>query len=653
MTDASSSEGRLHALQEELDRLGRLLSIGAVMAFERIGDDDALLGPASLWSPLGFAPGELPLTRSALIGQLHPGDQADAAPKVAQAADDDVLLGRLRLRDGSHRYFRQRTRVDRLHGDVVRIACILTPIDNGVAAADATEGNAERLRGPRRGDETALGFVARASHEIRTPLNGVLGLVELSRRLAVSDSQLRLLEMAAESGRALTRVVNGVLDLASLDRTHAAPNPEWIELDDLLSEALRSVTPQMGWGEFAVVYDYDSDAARVRVDRGYLRQVLVNLLGNATKLTRQGHVGLSARVHCVQGLRCEVTLLIEDTGPGIPADQLPRLFEPFGMAERAKRQGGTGLGLSIVKALVSALQGSISVQSSVGVGTRFELRLHLDAEPEPKKAAGPVPVGGHAWLIYAPPHLTAGEWLCRRLRRLGWSAEMLPSVVAALERAKGARPDLVMLAAHSVQSADDISALAAALPDARQVLLSRADWDRPQIEQRAVDVGTRCVLVPVAHRDLLAIVAADATLVTTLPDRSNDQVLAGLHGHVLLVDDDEVNRIVGEQILCHLHLGVLSVATGEAALDACRAKPPDAVLMDVQMPGMGGLEACRRIGSDQQRGLLPPFPVIGLTADSTPATAADCLAAGMSAVLTKPYSVETLHRELARWLTTR
>ena len=653
MTDASSAEGRLHALEQQLGRIERLLHLGSVIAFERIGNGDSLLGPTHLWSPLGFAPGELPATWSALLGQLHPEDHARGAPKLAQATDDDVPLGRLRLRDGSHRSYRQRTRVERLPGGVLRVACILMPVEQAEPAIAPNVGRADRRRGARREDDTALGFVARASHEIRTPLNGVLGLVELSRRLAVSDSQLRLLDMAAQSGRALTRVVNGVLDLASVNRAHAAPNPEWIDLDELLSEALRSITPQMGWGEFAVVYDYDSDAARVRVDRGYLRQILINLLGNAAKLTRQGHVGLSARLRCVEGHRCDVTVLIEDTGPGIPSDHLPRLFEPFGLAEQAKRHGGTGLGLSIVKALVSAMQGSISVHSAPGEGTRFELHFTLEAEPE--APAAPPPAGKHAWLVYAPPYVTAGEWLCRRLRRLGWSADMLPSVAAALEPRTGAAPDLVMLAAHSVKSAEDISALATAHPNARQVLLSRADWDRPKIEQRAVDVGTLCVLVPVAHRDLVTLLAAraDPAFASTLPDRPNEPALAGLQGNVLLVDDDEVNRIVGEQTLCHLQLGVVCVATGEAAIDACRAQPPDAVLMDVQMPGMGGLEACRRLGDDQQRGLLPPFPVIGLTADSTMAAAAACLAAGMSAVLTKPCSVETLHRELARWLPRR
>jgi CheY-like chemotaxis protein len=496
----------------------------------------------------------------------------------------------------------------------------------------------------------AMNLVARASHEIRTPLNGVLGLVELAGRLCTSDVQRRHLEMAAESGRALTLVLNDVLDLASLSGMRGVDPADSVDLDLLFTEALRSITPQLGWGDCSVVYDYDSDVDRVRAHAGRLRQVVINLLGNAAKWTERGHIGLSASVRQRQGRRCELRLRIEDTGPGIAADALPRLFEPFAVTGHAPQRGGSGLGLSIVKGIVDAMHGDISIASAVGRGTTVDVRLDLDVEAtaEPR----PVTDGGRAWLVYSPPYVEGGVRLRQRLARLGWHAEVLDSIQIAQRRAADEAPDVAIVAAHSVSSVGDVEHLVAALPHARVVLVSRADWVHPEIEQRALDLGLSCLLVPVSHRDLLGIVepARRQPAPPAPPARPHGIGASRLEGRVLLVDDDDVNRLIGEHVLAAMGLAVQCVPSGEAALDACARTPPDLVLMDIQMQGMDGIEACRRLREAQRQGHLPHFPIVGLTADSTPTTADAGRRAGMVGVMTKPCEPRTLYDALSEHL---
>ena len=375
---------------------------------------------------------------------------------------------------------------------------ILNPSDNPHPTAPGggdTPNAAERMR-----------FLAYAGHELRSPLDNMVGLIELAARVPSSEIQARYLELAARGGHSLLRLLNEAIELARLGVHDLPAQLEWFDPDEVLADAMRSITPALGWGDFSVVYDFDGEAAQLRGDAARLQQIVVNLLGQAVAATERGHIGVRGVVRRNGAQECELRVFVEDTGAGIAPRFLPGLFEPFGITEMPRLAGRVGLGLSLVRAMVDSLGGRIDVQSVVGQGTTFELVLTL-----PSRSGGPAPapaVGGHAGLFYAPPFVEGGEWLARRLQRLGWTYRLLPTLADAVEHTRSVPTQMLLVAAHSLRSATDLQALAAALPASRLVLLTRPDWRHPELEQSALDLGGAVFAVPLARRDLQALASA-------------------------------------------------------------------------------------------------------------------------------------------------
>ena len=646
------------------DRNTRLLTMAGEALFERGVDDDALWVSDRYWQLLCVAPHPLPASRSDLISRLHPDDRERGAALVAQADNADVLLGRLQLGDGQWHWFRQRTRVQQLADGRTVVLGALTDVDDIERERATTPLVRERPTGEShtraqtktktktqtepeadQADRLRVRWVAQAGHELRTPLNSLLGLVDLVRRAELPSAQQRHLDLAAQSGRAMLRVLDDMLNLASIGGAPAPLHDEWFDLDDVVCDAIRMVTPQMGWHDFSVVYDHDGDVAQVRSNAGRLRQIVTNLIVNAAKVTRQGHIGVSLHARAIDDAHCAVSLQVEDTGPGIAADRLARLFEPFAMADHAQRQGGTGLGLSLVHAMVTALGGRIEVHSTVGQGTVFHIQLTL---PSVREALAPAErTTARAWLVYEPPFVKGGEWLARRLARFGAASRTFESVDDAVAQGAHGAPELLIVAAHSVHATLDLQHLAQALPHIAKVLVSRPDWQRPDLEQRALDLHFSVVTVPVARRDLRLMLGLAPCATPHMPAAAPPVQLSG---RVLLVEDNEVGRLVAEQILLSLNLSVHTADCGEAAVLACAAQAPDLVLMDLQMPGIDGKEAARRIIAAQAHLSQKRFPIVAYTADASPDVAAECLAAGMAGVLKKPSDVDTLRQALAQWV---
>ena len=223
-----------------------------------------------------------------------------------------------------------------------------------------------------------------------------------------------------------------------------------------------------------------------------------------------------------------------------------------------------------------------------------------------------------------------------------------------------ALPPLVVVAEHVLAPGCDLRGLREALPDAGIALVIRPDWSQPELEQRALQLGMRLSVAPLTPRDLRditalapqadpAAAAAEGGSASSGP-AGGDAAPAGTAPHVLLVEDNDVNRLIATELLQALGAHVVAVAGGEAALTACHTQPPELVLMDLQMPGMDGLEACRRLRELQRSSRLPGFPIVALTAHAMANDRAACLAAGMDGFLTKPIVIDALRSELGRWL---
>jgi PAS domain S-box-containing protein len=616
---------------------------------------------------LGHGPGELAAELAALVERIHPDDRPlwDHAWGAALAMGAPILL-QLRLHDvdGDWRWVLLRGRCwPDADGRTVLVAGSLGDVHDERISQQALERLvAERTAGLARAlDEAEQGraaarhaeqaqarFLAHMSHELRTPLAGMLGLVDLARRSTQDPALQRYLEVAMQSGHALRRTIDQVLDLTRLRDGDLPPAEEPFDIAELCAEVLRGVMPLVREKGLSVRYDWVGEPTRVVGDMLGVRQVVANLVGNAAKFTERGHIALTGTVRVrdhAPGLLA-VHIAVEDTGPGLAPERAARVFDDFvqGDASLTRAHGGTGLGLTIARQRARRMGGDVTLHSVPGQGSVFTLSLWLAAAPDAQ--ALPAPPAGHAWLLYHRPEL--GQWLGRRLARLGWTSEVVPGIGAAVARAGagGVLPDLVVAAEHVLGDPDELDALRRALPQAVVSLLIRPDWDRPALEARAQALGLRLDVMPLTPRDLRLMTqpqpapeAAAAPPPAAVPDAR----------HVLVVEDNAVNRLIAEEFLRTLGVPVRSVEDGAQALQAGSAEPPALVLMDLQMPVMDGLTATRALCERQRAGLLPAFPIVALTAHARAADAEACREAGMSGYLTKPLLLDTLRAELGRW----
>jgi signal transduction histidine kinase/CheY-like chemotaxis protein len=614
---------------------------------------------------LGLAPGELPADLAALTARIHPEDLPLWRHGWQAAVDDGApILLQLRLQDRDHRWrwvvLRARCwpgggaatevvagAMTDVHEQFLSQQALEREVAERTASLARAVAEAERRREDAQHAQTAQArFLAHMSHELRTPLAGLLSLVDLARRVATEPPQRRYLEVAMQSGHTLLRTIEQVLDLVRLRDGELPFADEPFDVSEAAAEVLRGVMPLVRSKGLAVHYDWVGEPAWVRGDEPRVRQVLSNLVGNAAKFTERGHIGLRGRIES-QGGRAQLHIEVEDSGPGLPPDRIGQVFDPFvqGDASLSRSHGGTGLGLAIARDLARRMGGEITLRSVPGRGSTFALTLPLASAPDPDPA--PVAAGGLAWVVFDP----AGgfTWLPRRLQRIGWTVELLPDTAAAIEHAgrRGADPPpaLVVLVERGAGDVQDLSDLRAALPQAHISLLIRPDWNDPQTERVARGQGMTLDVMPLTPRDLRLMTAPR-------PDPASAPTATGpapVAGHVLVVEDNAVNRMIAEEFLHTLGLRARTAEDGAQALEACAAEPPRLVLMDLQMPVMDGLAATRALCERQRRGELPPFPIVALTAHAMDTDVQACRAAGMQGYLTKPLLLDALRAELARW----
>jgi PAS domain S-box-containing protein len=627
-------------------------------------------------SILGHAPGGLAPDLAQFVSRLHPEDLPLWRHAWLSALEQGApILLQLRVldADGEWRWVLLRGRcwpgtdgrteivagsLGDVHDERMSQQALERLIHERTAGLARAAAEAERGRAAARDAEQAQArFLAHMSHELRTPLTGMLGLVDLARRHTTDTPLKRYLEVAMQSGHALQRTIEQVLDLTRSRDGELTLADEPFDVADEAAAALRGVMPLVREKGLSVRFDWIGEPTWVRGDALRLRQIVANLVGNAAKFTAQGHIALTGRLSSVPDdpLDRHLTVEIEDTGPGLPPDRAARVFDEFvqGDASPTRVHGGAGLGLTIARQLARRMGGDITLRTAPGQGCVFTLSLRLAAAADPD----PLPAGppGHAWLLYRQPAIAV--WLQRRIERLGWTAEILPGVAEAVVRARDPAPTrlpaLVVAAEHVLDDQTDLEGLHQALPQARISLLIRPDWDRPALEARASALGCRLDVMPLTPRDLRLMTALPALPAARPPAApaalAAPSAAVATDRHVLVVEDNAVNRLIAEEFLRALGVPVRSVEDGEEAVRACHAHPPALVLMDLQMPVMDGLTATRTLCERQRAGALPPFPIVALTAHARSADADACREAGMSGYLTKPLLLDTLRDELSRW----
>jgi PAS domain S-box-containing protein len=625
---------------------------------------------------LGFTRDELPDDREVVNARMHPDDRReflDRYEAAIRSCGNFLYEGRMRDRHDRWRWLRGRGRVwagaDGQPALITGAVSDVTPEKEALLALEGQREQLERLVAERTASLSAAlaqaeqrrheadaankaksRFLAHMSHEIRTPLNGMLGLTELALRVTQSAAERRYLEVALQSGQALLQLINNVLDFSRLEAERLPINDEPFDLADAMAEAMRTVVPLVREKGLSMQFDYIGDITWVRGDAARLRQVLTNLIGNAAKFTERGYVRLTAQLHPAGADCCTAVLRVDDSGPGIAPGELTRLFDAFeqGDSSAARRHGGTGLGLTIARGLAQAMGGELAAHSTLGEGASFTLTLPLRIAADPHPLPPPPP--GLAWLAYQR-EASAGL-MQQRLARLGWQSVLYASVADIVVRARtlppAQHPGLLMIAEHALGADADLHALRSALPATRIALMVRVDWLNTRFERIARSLQMPLMLLPLTPRDLHFVTGARPVL--DLPQAASVAPAPQPVAPVLMVEDNEVNRLIGAEYLRSLGLRVRLAESGEAALCAVAEETPSLVLMDLQMPGMDGLETTRRLRAMQREGTLPHFPIVALTAHAQESDARLSRAAGMDGFLSKPIMLDTLRRELSRWL---